>query len=63
MKVNMQNSEKKKDMRIWISLILRTGVILSAALLITGGILFLIQHPNTVFSYKTFAGNRKGCVY
>ena len=56
MKVNMQNSEKKKDMRIWISLILRAGVILSAALLISGGILFLIQHPNAVFSYKSFAG-------
>ncbi len=43
-------------MRIWINLILRTGVLVSAVLLVTGGILFAFQHPGTVFSFKSFAG-------
>jgi uncharacterized membrane protein len=43
-------------MRIWISLILRLGVILSSALILTGGVLFLIQHPNEIPSFKTFSG-------
>mgnify|MGYP003822555965 CR=1 FL=1 len=45
-----------KDMRIWISLILRLGVLLSSVLIVTGGILFLIQHPNEVPSFRTFSG-------
>jgi len=52
----MNNNEGKKDMRIWISLILRTGVLASALLLLIGGILFHFQHPGTVFSFKSFAG-------
>ena len=51
-----QYKKKKMDIKIWISLILRAGVIVSATLLIAGGILFLFQHPNVVFSYKSFAG-------
>jgi uncharacterized membrane protein len=56
MKDKVANNEGRKDMRKWISLILRTGVIASAILLLTGGILFAIQHPGTVFSFKSFAG-------
>ncbi len=53
---NSLDNEGKKEMRIWISQILRTGVLVSAVLLFTGGILFAFQHPGTVFSFKSFAG-------
>ena len=43
-------------MRIWISIILRTGVLASASLLLIGGILFVFQHPDAVFSFRSFAG-------
>ena len=43
-------------MKIWISLILRTGVIVSAVLIFFGGILFSFQHPDAVFSFKSFNG-------
>jgi uncharacterized membrane protein len=50
------NNEGKKDMRLWISLILRTGVLTSAVLLMAGAILFAIQHPDAVFNFKSFTG-------
>lgn len=56
MKEKIQYNKGKKDMRIWISLILRVGVLVSAALLLTGGILFMFQHPDAVFSFKSFDG-------
>lgn len=43
-------------MRVWISMILRLGVITSALLILTGGILFLIQHPNENPTFKVFSG-------
>jgi uncharacterized membrane protein len=52
----VSDNKEKKDMRIWISLILRTGVLVSAALLLAGGILFAFQHPGAEFSFKSFAG-------
>lgn len=56
MNVRILHIERGKDMRIWISLILRTGVLVSAVLLFTGGILFAVQHPGAVFSFKSFTG-------
>jgi uncharacterized membrane protein len=50
------NGVERKDMRIWISIILRSGVMASASLLLIGGILFVLQHPDAVFSFKSFAG-------
>lgn len=47
---------QERDMRTWISLILRMGVFFSSALILTGGVLFLIQHPNEILSFKTFSG-------
>lgn len=47
---------QERDMRTWISLILRMGVLFSSALILTGGVLFLIQHPNEILSFKTFSG-------
>jgi uncharacterized membrane protein len=52
----ISNKEQGKDMRIWISIILRTGVLVSGVLLLTGGILFAFQHPGAIFSFKSFAG-------
>lgn len=48
--------QEEKDFGIWISRILRIGVLTSAAVIIIGGILFAIQHPDAVFSFKSFAG-------
>ena len=56
MSSNISGKEGNKDMRIWISLILRTGVLVSALLLLAGGILFAFQHPGAVFSFKSFTG-------
>jgi uncharacterized membrane protein len=56
MNEKITNSETRKDMRIWISIILRTGVLASASLLLIGGILFVDQHPDAVFSFRSFAG-------
>jgi uncharacterized membrane protein len=36
--------------------LLRTGVILSAILVIAGGILFLVRHPTPVTDYHVFRG-------
>jgi len=52
----MNIDEKKIDekFRVMISNVLRLGVSLSSILIIIGGVLFFIQHPNTVFDYATF---------
>jgi len=52
----LSNIQEEKDFGIWISRILRIGVFTSAAVIIIGGILFAIQHPDAVFSFKSFAG-------
>jgi uncharacterized membrane protein len=56
MNKDVLNKAGIKEMRTWISLILRTGVIVSVILLLMGAILFVIQHPGTVFSFKSFEG-------
>ena len=52
----MKIDEMKNDerFRVMISNVLRLGVSLSAILIIIGGFLFFIQHPNEVFDYSTF---------
>ena len=52
----LSNVQEEKDFGVWISLILRIGVLTSAAVIIIGGILFVIQHPNASFSFKSFTG-------
>jgi uncharacterized membrane protein len=39
-----------------MGLVLRTGVILAAAIVLTGGIVYLTQHPGTVRDYHVFHG-------
>ena len=36
--------------------LLRVGVLASAFLVIVGGVLFFIQHPNEIFDYSIFKG-------
>ena len=50
---NADNISSEK-MRLWMSRLLRTGVITSVMLIITGGILFFIQHPHASFNFKVF---------
>ncbi len=44
----------EKDLRILVSQLLRIGVLIAAAVTLTGGILFFIQHPDSDFTYRTF---------
>jgi len=52
----MKTEEKTTDerFRVMIGNVLRLGVSLSSILIIIGGVLFFIQHPNPVFDYATF---------
>ena len=36
--------------------LLRTGVILAAAFVLTGGVVFLVRHPEPVTNYRVFQG-------
>lgn len=56
MKKSKTTISSVSNMRIWISSILRLGVALSALLIVTGGVLFLIQHPREFISFKNFIG-------
>jgi uncharacterized membrane protein len=47
-------TEEKMDR--WIGFLLRTGVLLSAAIVGVGGIIYLVRHGATVVSYGTFHG-------
>lgn len=44
------------QMRDIMGTLLRGGVISAAFLVVMGGILFFIQHPNEIFDYTTFKG-------
>ncbi len=46
--------KEDKKMGVWMSRILRTGVLSSAVIIITGGIFYFIQHPHSLFVYDTF---------
>jgi uncharacterized membrane protein len=48
-----ENDEKLRDM---LAVILRIGIISSAALVVFGGILFFIQHTGEIFDYTKFRG-------
>lgn len=39
-----------------MGILLRTGVILAAALVFVGGVLFLVRHPLPVTNYRVFQG-------
>ncbi|HLO60842.1 MAG TPA: DUF1634 domain-containing protein [Bacteroidales bacterium] len=50
---NNLNDEKMRNAMGWL---LRIGVIISAILVLIGGILFFIQHPHETRNYSVFAG-------
>jgi uncharacterized membrane protein len=52
---DQHNTVPVRDMRIWISRILRLGVLIAAILIISGGILYLFQHPREMLSFKKFS--------
>lgn len=44
------------QMRDIMGTLLRVGVLAAAFLVVLGGVLFFIQHPNEIFDYTTFKG-------
>lgn len=53
--MELQKDKIERSTKIIVSKLLRTGVLTAAAVTLFGGILFFIQHPNTLFSYATFS--------
>ena len=49
-----------RDIETIMGSLLRTGVFTAAGIVIAGGILFLIQHPQVVPDYNTFSGEPVG---
>lgn len=47
---------KDKDMQLVIGWLLRLGVIISVAIVIIGGTLYLLRHGHTTADYTTFKG-------
>jgi len=45
-----------EQMRLIMSTLLRVGVLVSASLVVLGGILFFIQHPDETFNFTMFRG-------
>ena len=48
------NKFKDTDMQVIIGWILRAGVIISMLIVVTGGILFVIRHGNSIPNYRVF---------
>ena len=56
MMAKLQSDKIEKNKRILVSRLLRTGVLTAATIAFIGGILFFIQHPESIFAYNNFAG-------
>lgn len=50
----LQANNIEKNARLAVSKLLRVGVITAATITFIGGILFFIQHPETIFAYDIF---------
>jgi uncharacterized membrane protein len=48
----LEQTDKRIDE--WMGLLLRTGVILAAAVVFAGGIVYLVRHPEPVIDYRVF---------
>lgn len=55
-KTHPKNSWHDADIQNLIGNILRTGVILSAAIVLIGGILYLLKYGSTVLDHRMFRG-------
>jgi uncharacterized membrane protein len=47
---------KDRDIQLLIGQVLRAGTVLSVAIVVFGGILYLYRHGHTVANYRTFIG-------
>ncbi|CVK15244.1 Uncharacterized membrane protein [Apibacter mensalis] len=47
---------EERDVELYIGKLLRYGVILSSIITITGGIIYISQHPDQQLNFKTFVG-------
>jgi uncharacterized membrane protein len=47
---------EERDVELYIGKLLRYGVFLSSIITITGGIIYISQHPNQQLNFKTFVG-------
>lgn len=54
--MKQKNSMKEKDMESIMGSLLRIGVMVSATLVILGGVLYLYKYGQTVPDYRTFKG-------
>ncbi len=54
MSVNLEQTDKRIDEIM--GLLLRTGVIIAASLVLLGGIVYLVRHPVPAVNYRTFQG-------
>ncbi|MDR2122128.1 MAG: DUF1634 domain-containing protein [Flavobacteriaceae bacterium] len=46
----------KRDVEFYIGKLLRYGVILASVITVTGGVIYLIQHPDEKPDFRTFTG-------
>lgn len=47
---------EERDVELYIGKLLRYGVILSSIITITGGVIYIYQHPDQQLNFKTFVG-------
>lgn len=52
----MKKDWQDKDIELALGNLLRWGVVLSSAVVLTGGIIYLVRHGGTFPDYKTFHG-------
>jgi len=54
MSVDLQRTDKRIDEIM--GLLLRTGVIIAASIVMLGGIVYLVRHPSPTVNYRSFQG-------
>jgi uncharacterized membrane protein len=54
----LEHSDKQIDK--WMGLLLRTGVILAASVVLAGGVVFLARNPTLPINYCVFRGEPQG---
>jgi uncharacterized membrane protein len=54
--MNITVSRQDQRMDQIMAILLRTGVLLAAGLVLIGGIIFLVRHPTPTINYRVFQG-------
>ena len=52
----LTNLQQDKRIDLLMGMLLRTGVLLAASIVLVGGIVFLVRHPEPVTNYHAFQG-------